>query len=527
MAVPAHDDRDHEFATRYGLPIRQVIAPATGESVDVQAQAWVNKEGTVTINSGEFSGLDYQAFFDRVVDLAEQRGIGRRQINYRLRDWGVSRQRYWGCPVPVIHCSACGAVPVPDDQLPVLLPEDVTFMGVQSPLKSLPEWCSAECPKCGAIGERETDTFDTFVESSWYYARYCTPGAESMLDERANYWLPVDHYIGGIEHAVLHLLYFRFWHKLMRDVGLVACNEPTANLLCQGMVLAKAYYRDTEEEGRIWIRPDEVEFQQDPNGQEPMPVWRADGKAVEATGWTTMSKSKNNGADPQDLIDRYGADTVRLFAMFASPPDQALEWNDDAVAGSQRFLRRLWVLVHRHQSMPTTPATDFSTADDETKALRHQLHTILQRIQRDMERHQYNTVVAACMELVNALDRFDVAESPQRQAALREALDVLVRVLAPVTPHICHALWEVLAMDGELLDATWPVVDPLALKREQVQLVVQINGKLRAEIEVAADAKDKEIQVIALADPRVSRHIGNAAVRKFVIVPGRLVNIVV
>ena len=527
MAVPAHDERDHEFAIRYGLPIRQVIAPATGESVDVQAQAWVDKEDTVTINSGEFSGLDYQAFFDRVADFAEQRGIGRRQVNYRLRDWGVSRQRYWGCPVPVIHCSACGAVPVPDDQLPVLLPEDVTFMGVQSPLKSLPEWRSAQCPKCGAMGERETDTFDTFVESSWYYARYCTPGAESMLDERANYWLPVDHYIGGIEHAVLHLLYFRFWHKLMRDVGLVECSEPTANLLCQGMVLAKAYYRDTEEEGRIWIRPDEVEFQQDPNGQQAMPVWRADGRAVEATGWTTMSKSKNNGADPQDLIDRYGADTVRLFAMFASPPDQALEWNDDAVAGSQRFLRRLWALVHRHHPLPTAPATDFSTADDETKALRHQLHTILQRIQRDMERHQYNTVVAACMELVNALDRFDVAESPQRQAALREALDVLVRVLAPVTPHICHALWEVLAMDGELLDATWPVVDPLALKREQVQLVVQINGKLRAEIEVAADAKDKEIQVIALADPRVSRHIGNAPVRKFVIVPGRLVNIVV
>ncbi len=347
MAVPAHDERDHEFATRYGLPIRQVIAPATGESVDVRVQAWVNKEGTVTINSGEFSGLDYQTFFDRVADLAEQRGIGRRQINYRLRDWGVSRQRYWGCPVPVIHCPACGAVPVPDDQLPVLLPEDVTFMGVQSPLKSLPEWSNAECPKCGAMGERETDTFDTFVESSWYYARYCTPGAESMLDERADYWLPVDHYIGGIEHAVLHLLYFRFWHKLMRDVGLVRCSEPTANLLCQGMVLAKAYYRDSEEEGRIWIRPDEVEFQQDPNGQQAMPVWRADGRAVETTGWTTMSKSKNNGADPQDLIDRYGADTVRLFAMFASPPDQALEWNDDAVAGSQRFLRRLWLsLIH-------------------------------------------------------------------------------------------------------------------------------------------------------------------------------------
>jgi leucyl-tRNA synthetase len=527
MAVPAHDERDHDFATRYGLPIRQVIAPATGESVDVRTQAWVDKEDTVTINSGEFSGLDYQDVFDRIAEFAEQRGIGRRQVNYRLRDWGVSRQRYWGCPVPVIYCSTCGTVPVPDDQLPVLLPEDVKFMGVQSPLKSLPEWYSVDCPKCGVMGERETDTFDTFVESSWYYARYCTPGAECMLDDRADYWLPVDHYIGGIEHAVLHLLYFRFWHKLMRDVGLVGGNEPTTNLLCQGMVLAKAYYRDTEEEGRIWVRPDEVEFQQNADRSEAVPVWRTDGLAVQATGWTTMSKSKNNGVDPQALIDRYGADTVRLFTMFASPPDQALEWNDDAVAGSQRFLRRLWTLVHRYLQLPTAVPTDFSTADDETKVLRHRLHTILQRIQRDMERHQYNTVVAACMELVNALERFDVAECSERQAALREALGVLIRVLSPVTPHICHVLWEAMAMDGELLDVAWPDVDPLALKREQIQLVVQINGKLRAEIEVPAGAKEKEIQVTALADPRVSRHIGNAVVRKFVIVPGRLVNIVV
>jgi leucyl-tRNA synthetase len=527
MAVPAHDQRDHEFATRYGLPIRQVIGPPGGESVDVQTQAWVEKENIVTINSGEFSGLNYQAAFDRIIDFAAQRGIGKRQVNYRLRDWGVSRQRYWGCPVPVIHCSTCGAVPVPDDQLPVLLPEDVTFMGVQSPLKGLLEWKSVDCPSCGALGSRETDTFDTFVESSWYYARYCTPGAESMLDERANYWLPVDHYIGGIEHAVLHLLYFRFWHKLMRDIGLVRCNEPTRNLLCQGMVLAEAYYRDDEEEGRVWIRPDEVELQKDPDKQELIPVWRTDGRAVEATGWTTMSKSKNNGVDPQDLIDRYGADTVRLFTMFASPPEQTLEWNDDAVAGSQRFLRRLWALVYRHHPLPIAQTTEFSTADDETKALRHQLHTNLQRIQRDMERHQYNTVVAACMELVNTLDRFDVAELPDRQAALREALEILVRVLSPVAPHICHTLWEALAMEDELLDATWPVVDPLALERTQVQLVVQINGKLRAEIDVPAGANEEEIQAIALANYRVSQFVGSAVIQKFVIVPGRLVNIVV
>jgi len=496
----------------------------------VQIEPWLGKEDAVTVNSGKFSGLTCQAAFNQIADFVEERGIGRRQVNYRLRDWSVSRQRYWGCPVPVVHCSSCGAVPVPDNQLPVLLPEDVTFMGVQSPLKSLPEWQRTDCPKCGALARRETDTFDTFVESSWYYARYCTPGAETMLDDRANYWLPVDHYIGGIEHAVLHLLYFRFWHKLMRDAGLVESNEPVEKLLCQGMVLAKAYYRDTEEDGRVWIEPDEIDFQMELNvsgGKAEIPVWRTDGKKVETTGWTTMSKSKNNGVDPQELIDRYGADTVRLFTMFAAPPDQALEWNDDAVAGSQRFLRRLWILVYRFCSLPDTQATNSSPADNATRSLRYQLHTILHRIHRDMERNQYNTVVAACMELMNVLDRFEVNESRERKAALREALEVLVCVLSPITPHICHELWHELEIGGELLDAAWPIVDLQALESDQVKLVVQINGKLRAEIEISADADEQQIQAAALAEPKVFRHIGNARVRKFIFVPGRLVNIVV
>ena len=527
MGVPAHDERDHEFATRYSLPIRQVIAPSSGKRLDVQKEAWTSKDETVTVDSGEFSGMSFQTAFDCIANFLSERRIGDRKVNYRLRDWGVSRQRYWGCPIPIVHCSKCGLVPVPDDQLPVLLPEDVTFMGVQSPLKSLPDWSNTDCPKCGIEARRETDTFDTFVESSWYYARYCTPEAGSMLDERANYWLPVDHYIGGIEHAVLHLLYFRFWHKLMRDVGLVVSSEPTDNLLCQGMVLAKAYYRDTVDEGRIWIRPDEVEFQVNPDSKSAVPTWRIDGQKVETTGWTTMSKSKNNGTDPQDLIDRYGADTVRLFTMFASPPDQALEWNEDAVAGSQRFLRRLWALVYQFHSLPKNKITDFLSADDETKTLRLKVHGILRRICRDMERNQYNTVVAACMELMNSLDRFEVSDVPERGAAMREALEILVRILAPITPHICHELWRALEMEGELLNSVWPTVDTSALESDKVLLVVQVNGKLRAKIEIVADANDEQIQAVALAEPQVSRHIGDRLVRKFIIVPGRLVNIVV
>ncbi|MBO66951.1 MAG: leucine--tRNA ligase [Acidiferrobacteraceae bacterium] len=527
MAVPAHDTRDHEFALRYRLPIRQVISPLTDEEVDVQIQPWVAKENTVTVNSGDFSGLSYHMAFEKIATFAEQHGIGERKINYRLRDWGVSRQRYWGCPIPIIHCSVCGPVPIPEDHLPVLLPEDVTFMGVQSPLRELDDWLNVNCPKCGKSSVRETDTFDTFVESSWYYARYCTPNAPSMLDDRADYWLPVDHYIGGIEHAVLHLLYFRFWHKLMRDIGLVSSDEPTTKLLCQGMVLAKAYYRDNDESGRIWIRPEEVDFHTHEGTTDKVPVWKVDGQVVDETGWTTMSKSKNNGVDPHDLIDRYGADTVRLFTMFASPPDQSLEWNDDAVAGSHRFLRRLWAIVYRHEDISTVKLENFSTVDQTTRTLRRDVHTILQRIHRGMERQQYNTVVAGCMEMMNSLDRFDIGDSMERKVALTEGIDILIRVLSPITPHICHVLWQALGKNEELLDSPWPVVDPLALIRDKIQLVVQINGKRRTQIDVTPGLEDQEIRAVVLSDPTVSQYIGDATVKKVVVVPDRLVNLVI
>jgi leucyl-tRNA synthetase len=527
MAVPAHDERDHVFATRYGLPIIQVVAPADGEVIDVSAASWPAKDDTITVNSGEFSGLDFQSAFERIAGYVQDQDIGERQVNYRLRDWGVSRQRYWGCPVPVIYCDSCGAVPVPDADLPVLLPEDVTFMGVQSPIKADPDWRATACPTCGADAERETDTFDTFVESSWYYARYCTPGAQAMLDKRADYWLPVDHYIGGIEHAVLHLLYFRFWHKLMRDLELVSSDEPATKLLCQGMVLAEAYYHDSAEQGRVWVRPDEVEIEKDAKGKTINAKRATDGAALTATGWTTMSKSKNNGVDPQGLIDRYGADTVRLFTMFASPPEQSLEWNDDAVAGSQRFLRRIWTLVYSHRESLRGDSPTTEALDERSQSLRRTFHGALQKINRGMERHQFNTVVAACMESFNSLERFDPGSDPARIAVMREVLGILVRVLAPITPHLSHVLWQELKMPGELLDAPWPKVDEGALASATQVLVVQVNGKLRSQVEVAPEADEAAIRKAALADDKVARHVGDKPVRKVIVVPGRLVNVVI
>ena len=527
MAVPAHDERDHAFATRYGLPIIQVVAPANGEVIDVSAASWPAKDDTITVNSGEFSGLDFQSAFERIAGYMKDQGIGERQVNYRLRDWGVSRQRYWGCPVPVIYCDSCGAVPVPDADLPVLLPEDVTFMGVQSPIKADPDWRATSCPTCGADAQRETDTFDTFVESSWYYARYCTPGAQAMLDKRADYWLPVDHYIGGIEHAVMHLLYFRFWHKLMRDLELVSSDEPVTKLLCQGMVLAEAYYHDSTEQGRVWVRPDEVEIQKDAKGKTTDAKRATDGAVLTPTGWTTMSKSKNNGVDPQGLIDRYGADTVRLFTMFASPPEQSLEWNDDAVAGSQRFLRRIWTLVYSHRETLRGDSTTAESLDEESQSLRRVFHGALQKINRGMERHQFNTVVAACMESFNSLERFDPGSDPVRIAVMREVLGILIRVLAPITPHLSHVLWQELKMPGELLDAPWPKVDEGALVSATQVLVVQVNGKLRSQVEVAPDADEAVIREAALADDKVARHVGDKPVRKIIVVPGKLVNIVI
>ncbi|MBY5269136.1 leucine--tRNA ligase [Spiribacter salinus] len=526
MAVPAHDARDHEFATRYGLPIRQAVGPADGTSVDVQAEPWTAKDDLVTVNAGDFSGMDFPTAFESIAQFLENQGIGERRVNYRLRDWGVSRQRYWGCPIPVIHCPDCGAVPVPAEDLPVTLPEQVTFTGLQSPLKTDQAWRQVECPRCGVAAERETDTFDTFVESSWYYARYCTPDADAMLDDRANYWLPVNQYIGGIEHAVMHLLYFRFWHKLMRDLGWVTSDEPATNLLCQGMVLAEAYYHDSEAGGREWIAPAEVAVERDGKGRVVSARRAHDGVEVVSTGWTTMSKSKNNGEDPESLVDRFGADTLRLFTMFAAPPDQALEWQDSGVEGASRFLRRVYGLVRDHVAAGTIPAPRPSQLDEEGVALRRKLHETIRKVSDDVgRRYTFNTAVAAVMELCNALGRYEATDANAR-GLRQEALEAVVLMLQPITPHLSHALWQALGQPGAAVDQAWPAVDESALARDEVELVVQVNGKLRSRLQVAADASEESIRAAALADPNVERFIEALTVRKVIVVPGRLVNVV-
>ncbi len=480
MAVPAHDQRDWEFAHKYGIDIKQVIEPTDNSAFDLDEGAYTEK-GRL-INSGEFTGLTSEQAFDAIADWFGQRGLGGRQVNYRLRDWGVSRQRYWGCPIPMINCPDCGPVPVPEKDLPVELPEDVTVTGAGSPLQHMPEFTDVPCPTCGGAAKRETDTFDTFFESSWYFARFaCPDNDKAMLDERADYWLPVDQYVGGIEHAILHLLYARFFTKLMRDEGLLTVDEPFKRLLTQGMVLK-------------------------------------DG--------AKMSKSKGNTVDPQELIDQYGADTVRMFTMFAAPPEQSLEWNDDAVAGVHRFLKRLWKLAATHPAN-FDPATDWTTANlsEADKAQRTATHKALKKILADYERYQFNTVVAASMELVNALEKY--AKNKANPVVMAEALDILVRVLSPIAPHITHAIWETISHTDSLLDAAWPVLDESALETDSIELVVQVNGKLRARIQAPADADKSTIKAIALADENVQRHMDGKEICKLIVVPGRLVNIVV
>lgn len=491
MAVPGHDQRDFEFATKYGIEIRPVIFPADGSELDIGHQAYT-EYGRLG-NSGDFDGLTSEAAFDRIADFLEGEGKGKRRVNYRLRDWGVSRQRYWGCPIPIVTDEDGGEYPVADDSLPVELPEDVTFEGVQSPLKSMEAFVSTKVPGTDQPGQRETDTFDTFMESSWYFARFCCADADAMVDERANYWLPVDQYVGGIEHAVLHLLYARFFHKLMRDAGLVDSDEPFTRLLTQGMVLK-------------------------------------DG--------AKMSKSKGNTVDPQDMIDRYGADTVRLFMMFASPPEQSLEWNDDAVAGANRFLKRLWDAVARYREpilehrarVPDGIAPD-QLNDAVAREIRAVSHGMLEKVIRDYERYQYNTVVAAGMELLNALDKFgarwEEGERDARLAAMDEALKILLAVLAPIVPHITHELWESMAYPGVVIDATWPTVDGSALQSDTVTLVVQVNGKLRGEITVPKGADEETITQTALAIEKIGKHVEGRAIRKTIVVPGKLLNLVV
>ncbi|MCM2335496.1 MAG: leucine--tRNA ligase, partial [Pseudomonas sp.] len=574
MAVPGHDERDWEFAQAYHLPIRMVVVPAqvrdalaeigkhvgqhddamrsalgegaaidvydTGAAVQVvqEFQRRIAEEGAYTergwlVNSGEFDGMDFQQALDALAGRFESAGRGQRRVNYRLRDWGVSRQRYWGCPIPVILCPACGDVPVPEDQLPVVLPEDVAFSGVASPIKSDPQWRQTTCPTCGGAAERETDTFDTFMESSWYYARYTSPGAAQQVDERAKYWTPVDQYIGGIEHAILHLLYFRFYHKLMRDQGLVASDEPAVNLLTQGMVIAETFYREDANGAKDWFNPADVDIVRDERGRIVGATLRSDGQPVAIGGIEKMSKSKNNGVDPQLMVGRYGADTVRLFSMFAAPPEQSLEWNEAGVEGMARFLRRFWREVANHVAQPDHPEIGELLAggaqlDAAQKALRRQLHEAIQKIGDDYgRRHSFNTAIAALMELLNHVSKFTDMSDAGR-AVRHEALQAMVLLLNPVTPHVCHALWQALGHPETLLeDVPFPVADPAALMRDAVTLAVQVNGKLRGTIEVAVGVAREEAERLALADPNVARYLEGQTVRKVIVVPGKIVNIVV
>ncbi len=535
MAVPGHDQRDFEFAGKYGLPKKQVIAlkhPKNDDERSYDPDRWQDWYGDKTretelVNSAEFDGLDFQGAFEALAERFERKAQGQRRVNYRLRDWGVSRQRYWGCPIPVIYCDTCGAVPVPEDQLPVVLPENVQFTGTGSPIKADPEWRKCTCPECGAAAERETDTFDTFMESSWYYARYTSPGAREAVDKRGNYWLPVDQYIGGIEHAILHLMYFRFFHKLLRDARMVDSNEPARNLLCQGMVIADTFYRLNADGSRDWFNPADVDVVRDERGRITGATLRSDGQPVVIGGTEKMSKSKNNGVDPQAMVAKYGADTVRLFSMFAAPPEQSLEWNEAGVDGMARFLRRLWTMVHRHAADGSAPALDVAALDAGQKAIRRKTHETIGKVGDDYgRRHAFNTAIAAVMELLNVLAKFDDA-SAQGRAVRQEALQAAVLLLNPITPHACHAMWQALGHGETLLeDLPFPQVDAGALVKDALTLAVQVNGKLRGTIDVAADASRELIEAAAKDEPNAAKFLEGLTVRKVIIVPGKIVNIV-
>jgi leucyl-tRNA synthetase len=526
MAVPAHDQRDFEFAHRYGLPIRPVVHPADGREADLTQAAFVEKG--VLKYSGRFDGLTSEAAFAAIADHLERHGKGYRKVNYRLRDWGVSRQRYWGCPIPIIHCPGCGAVPVPDQQLPVVLPEDVEFEGVGSPLKKLPIFYQTTCPRCGGPAERETDTFDTFFESSWYYARYCcADNHHAMLDSRAEYWLPVDQYIGGIEHAVMHLLYARFFHKLMRDLGLVKGDEPFTRLLTQGMVVAETYYRLTEGGKKEYFNPAEVTVERDAKGRIIAARLRQDGQPVELGSIEKMSKSKNNGVDPQALIERYGADTVRLFMMFAAPPEQSLEWSEAGVEGAFRFLKRFWRLIAAHLTQGVAQPLNKHHLTPAQRDLRRLIHQTIAKVNDDIgRRYTFNTAIAAVMELSNTLARADDT-TDQGRAVVQEGLETAIVLLSPIVPHIAETLWAELGHPELVINAAWPQADPEALLQEEITFVVQVNGKKRATISVAVNATPEDIKAMALRDTHVQRFIADKVVKNWVVVPGRLVNIVV
>lgn len=524
MAVPAHDERDFAFAQQFNLPIKPVIRTRAGDDTPAPWQEAYADYG-VCIHSGKYDGLNFEQAVDAIAADLHANGLGEKKVTWRLRDWGISRQRYWGTPIPMIHCPSCGAVPVPEAQLPVVLPDHLIPDGSGNPLNKYPEFFQCDCPKCGQPARRETDTLDTFVDSSWYFFRYCAPDAAAMVDARADYWMPVDQYIGGIEHAILHLLYSRFWTKVMRDLGLTTVSEPFANLLTQGMVIAPTFYRESAEGRKQWINPADVKVQTDDKGRPLSAILHRDGQPVTIGAIEKMAKSKNNGVDPQALIEQYGADTARLFMMFAAPPDQALEWSDSGVAGAYRFLRRLWVYAAEHQeTIRAAGAVDAAALSEPLRALRREVHEALRQALFDFGRHQFNTVVSGAMKILNALGRIEPGEGAD--AVRREGLSILLRLLSPITPHIAHALWRELNYGDDVLNAAWPAPDQAALARSLITLVVQVNGKLRGQIEMAVDAERSAIEQAAQTEPNVQRFIEGRPIRKIVIVPGKLVNVV-
>lgn len=524
MAVPAHDQRDFEFAQKYSLPIKQVIAPLADEEIDLTKQAFV--EHGKLVNSAEFDGLDFNGAFNGIADKLEKLGVGKRQVNYRLRDWGVSRQRYWGAPIPMLTLPNGETVPAPIEDLPIILPEDVVMDGVKSPIKADPNW--AKTTFNGEPALKETDTFDTFMESSWYYARYTSPSyAEGMLDkDEANYWLPVDQYIGGIEHATMHLLYFRFFHKLLRDAGFVTSDEPAKKLLCQGMVLADAFYYTSPTNERIWVSPTQVILERDEKGR-IIKATDPEGRELVHTGMTKMSKSKNNGIDPQEMVEKYGADTVRLFMMFASPAEMTLEWQESGVEGAKRFLGRVWNLVYEYSQNPAKTALDVTALSADQKSLRRDVHKTIAKVSDDIGRRQtFNTAIAAVMELMNKLTRAPL-ESEQDRAVMAEALSAVVRMLYPITPHICFELWKALGNESNIDHAEWVKADEAAMVEDEKLIVVQVNGKVRGKVTVAADADEETVKTVAFADENVKKFTDNTQIVKVIYVPGKLLNVVV
>ena len=580
MAVPAHDERDFEFAKKYGLQIKAVIAgkgeerrekgnngaevfpfPLPSSPFTTEAwQEWYATKNGICTNSGKYDGLNFQQAFDAIAADLAAKNLGEKKVQFRLRDWGISRQRYWGCPIPIIHCPTCGDVPVPDDQLPVVLPEDVTVTGIGSPLAKMPEFYTVNCPKCSGAARRETDTMDTFVESSWYYARYTSPDCTTgLVDARAQYWLPVDQYVGGIEHAILHLLYARFFNKLMRDVGVFgdvsaaqpnnpSLNEPFKNLLTQGMVIAPTFYREGDNGKKLWINPVDVNVTTDAKGRPLGATLKADGLPVVIGGIEKMSKSKNNGVDPQAIIDQYGADTARLFMMFAAPPDQQLEWSNSGASGAANFLRRVWTFAFEHKSTlgnhhtlkknpPEKFNFDWATTTDELKSARREIHEHLKQARTDFEKHQFNTVIAACMKILNVLYRLPAttlipgASTPvwfyPKIALQSEGCSILLRLLSPIAPHITHTLWQELGYGTDILEAPWPQVDEAALVQDEMDLVIQVNGKLRGNLRVAKNIDRSTLEQLALSHEAVQRLLAGGSAKKIIVVPGRLINVVI